>query len=304
MKLTAMLAVLLVAVSWLGLGTTQAKADTPSGHIGHVWLSLRGQDDGGTGETAESRYVGLLQSLVNAGGHSLGSGLSETQTAGNGNTLIRMDLNLPDGETLRLWFNPRNMYLLGFTNYYGDTWAFNDSNLSSIMNAAALNGDGGLLPPLGQIHTLYFGGNYQSLSGAAGYGRDAMPISYNDLWNSVWQLQFGGNTASTARSLMMMIQATSEAVRFWDVYGVMTDVVRNPASHYNGLPSAQIELEQHWEQLSVLAGTLRAGGSGNVYVGPHVGNISTTSQIRSRVWTLLGQPGSFPPSDDWWHSEL
>jgi len=301
MKIAAMLALLAVAASWIGLGANTARADTQSGQVSHIYMNLRDQASG----TAAGQYWTLLESLRNASGHYWRNGIGITQTYGEANTLIRMDLNLSDTEELRLWFNPRNLYLLGFTNHNNDTYAFNDSNLGAIMANAALNGSGNLLPPQGQIHNLSFGSNYQSLSGAAGYGREAMPISLNDLWNSAWQLQYGGNSSSTARSLMLMIQYTSEAARFWDVYGVMSDIMRNPGRFYDGLPLNQVELEQHWEQLSRLADDLWSGRPITpVYVGPHAGTFSSSSQLTARLMTVIGNPGSVPPSDEWWHTEL
>ncbi|MFD9400313.1 ribosome-inactivating family protein [Streptomyces sp. NPDC060011] len=299
-----MLVVLITAAAALFAGTGAAKADTPGGRIAHVYMNLRSVDNAGTGTYPQSQYLGLLTSFQNAAGHYWRNGVGVTQTQGDGATLIRMDLNLSPTESLRLWFTPRNMYLVGFTNHNNDTYAFNDYDLRDTMNNLSRSTDAGLLPPSGQIHSLSFGGNYASLSNAAGYGRDAMNISFNDLWNSAWQLQYGGNTASTARSLLFMIQYTSEAARFFDVYGVMSAIMANANTHYAGLPAIQQELETHWEQLSRYADDLWAGRNpAPSYVGPHAGTVSNNSQLTSRLWFAIGNPSQVPPSTDW-HTEL
>lgn len=297
-------AVFSMAVAALFSGVGTAKADTPDGRIGHCWLTLTSD----ASVTSASQYLGFLQSIQNASGHYWRSGLMQTQSYSTQNSLIRADLNF-QGEELQLWFSPNNLYLRGFTTHYGETWQFNDSDysLESVMEGLGRTSpDWNLLPDLGRFRTLNFGSNYNSLTQAAGRGRDSMPISHNDLWNSAWQLQYATDGGpSTARSLMLMIQFTSEAARFWDVYGVMSDIMRNQGSWYPGLPAVQQELENSWDGLSRYAYALYSGQNPSPYnVGPHVGNVSGSTQVNSRLALLLGNPAQASSTGDWWHTEL
>ncbi|WP_338703369.1 ribosome-inactivating family protein [Streptomyces sp. Q6] len=297
-----MLAVFAVTLVALFAGVSPAKADTAEGRISHVWYNLYG-----TGDTPASQYGGFISSLQNAAGHYWWNGIAATQTAGRGDSLIRADLNF-NGEELRLWFTPNNLYLRGFTNHNGDTWQFADAdyNLGEVMENLSHGPDGGLLPNLGQVQTLSYTSHYNDIVQATdGYSRGNLPYSYSLLYNHAYQLQYGGDGSSTAASLLFMIQYTSEAVRFWDVYGVMVDIMRNGNTYYPALPLRQQELENDWSQLSNYARNLQAGRNpAPVYVGPNAGTISNSSQLTSRVRMVIGDPSQVNAVGDWWHTEL
>jgi hypothetical protein len=120
---------------------------------------------------------------------------------------------------------------------------------------------------------LSFGGNYNSLTQAAGRGRETMPISYFDVWNAIFNLAYEdthNNQQGIARSLMLMIQFTSESARFNDVCGVMSDVMHSSGSSYPGLPMLQQQLENNWASISQFGTTFhrirlhhRAGSTGS-----------------------------------------
>ncbi|MFD8756505.1 ribosome-inactivating family protein [Kitasatospora sp. NPDC059577] len=301
-RILSALAVLLAAVAAMLGGTGAAHADTPEGRVSHVWLNLSG-----TGNQQASQYGGFISSLQNAAGHYWYNGVAATQVHGAKTALIRADLNF-NGEELRLWFSPNDLYLRGFTNHNGDTWQFNDGdyNLAEIMENLSRGPDGALIPPQGQVHTLSFGSSYGSMSGAAdGIRRENLPISYSALYNHAYQLQYGGDGSSTAHSLLFLTQYTSEATRFWDVYGVMVDIMRNGNSVYPGLPSPQVEIESDWRLISDYARNLyNHRNPPAIYLGPHAGSIANSSQLTSRVRLVIGDPSQINPTGDWWHTEL
>ncbi|MFJ4469609.1 ribosome-inactivating family protein [Streptomyces sp. NPDC089424] len=293
---------LFVTLATFVLGAPAAKADTGTNRIGHVWMHL---DDQPSTQQA-SQYLGLLQSFQGASAHYWQQGIAATQTSES--SLIRMDLNFA-GESLWLWFTPEDLYLRGFTNHYGDTWTFNDNdwNLAEHMHRIATDRspDVGLLPDLTRIRTLHFGSNYNSMAAnAGGINRGNLPISYTAVWNAAWQLQYGDSTAMTAQSLLLMIQFTSEAVRFWDVYGLFRGVMEDGTRRI-GVPANHQELENHWNQIGRFAQDWYAGRNPRpVNVGPHAGVISNISQVRENLWTILGNPATTSYTGDWWHTEL
>jgi hypothetical protein len=299
------LVILATALTSSFTGAHRANADTYPGRVAHVWLGLGGSP----GSESQSQYRVFLDSLHSAAGHAWTNGMMATQstgTVGQGNALIRVDLNFND-EELRLWVSPDNLYLRGFTNASNETFQFNDSDydLHSVISGLSQGPNAGLLPPLNQFVTMNFGSNYNSLESAARHGRESMSISYNDLWNSAYNLQYTYNAgSSTAGSLMFMIQYISEAARFWDVYGVMSAIMGSDVV-YNGLPIRQQEIENAWDQMTRWGGAAVSGQNPNpYYIGPHAGWISTLAGLAGILWMGLGNPDICNPTGDWGHTEL
>jgi hypothetical protein len=108
----------------------------------------------------------------------------------------------------------------------------------------------------GGFHRLSFGGNYMSLTAAAGRGRGTMPISMLDIYSSVLTLATtesgnlsGTGTQEASRSLMLLIQVTSEAARFTNVYQVMSQALGTRVER-GGLPAQEQNLENNWAAIS------------------------------------------------------
>ena len=207
----------------------------PRNQIGHVWLNFGAV----ASQTQQSQYIAFIGSIRRAVGYEFRNGVFATQNAGN--ELVRVDLTSPDDQTIWLWITPNNLYVRGVTAANGKTYTFNDGDYF-LSYAMTRLGNNGLLPagPLRSFGTLQFGSNYDSLGQAADRGRESMPISIDDLIGSVNQLAaLTGvvNQQATARSLMFLIQFTSEAARFTDVAGVFEDVMGNPGQSYHGLPA-------------------------------------------------------------------
>jgi hypothetical protein len=162
--------------------------------------------------------------------------------------LVRLTLTLPGSTDLSLWITPQDLYVRGFTNHYGFTFQFNDSDynlLDALDRLRAASPQGGT--------TLPFGSNYSSITNAAGRGRESTPFSYVSFWNAFLNLAYAqrpssGEMQNIARSLMLMIQMTSEAARFNDVFGLAHDSMG--FGHHAGLPTFQQYLENSWAQIS------------------------------------------------------
>ena len=309
-RLLGLVAALAITLTAFISGTGAAKADIGDVNVGHVWMNLSGY----ASADQANQYTELISSLRNAAGHNWQGSTMMTQP--NSDSLIRLDLNI-NGATLWLWFTPNDLYLRGWTDTQGNTYSFNDYNLRGMMQTiVAQSGLGqGLLPAAAfswnQFYTLPYGSNYNSLSQAAGRSRDSMPVSYNDLWNSAENLAWARtamdqpSTQSYARSLMFMIQYTSEAARFNDVFGVMSAISGNNARRDNGIGALQQELENSWAQISQFAeNVIQNAGTPAIYIGPTVGWLYTLWQVNQYLAEGIGQTSQISPRGDWDVAEI
>jgi hypothetical protein len=307
-RLLGLVAALAIALTAFISGTGTAKATVGYGSTGHVYMNLTGS----ASQYSQDMYALLIQSLRNTSGYQVPTGVNNgaIMLTQSGTSLIRLDLKYDD-TTLQLWFTANDLYLRGFTDTAGNTYSFNDFSLQQYMlYLYPANGDRSLFPAniSTAYYTLPFASDYNHMSQAANRGRESMPISYNDMWNSMFNLAYAGGAMDTqayARSLMFMIQFTSESARFNDVYGVMADIMGNGSSFYNGLPAVQQELENSWSQMSTYYNQLINGTNpAPLYIGPNAGTLYWMGDLQARLAEGIGLPGSVSPTGDWWHTEL
>lgn len=301
MRLTAILLVVITLVMGATLiAPRKAAADVNPNDWADTYMNLGVS----ASPTQASQYDALLRSIQAASGHNFRDGVSTTQWPANG--LIRVQLSF-EGQSVRLWLQPNNLYVVGYETSDGHVFSFADA--PALQDTMRTMGDhhGGSLLQYGYVQSLNFASDYNSLVRAAGRGRESMPVSYRDVIYSVQNLAgatnpYGGNQQAVARSLMLLVQYTSEAVRFNDVFGVMRDVTANPTSYYGGLPMLQQRLENSWGAISDYAFSV----SNNSTTAPRtivgVGTLSSWNDVRRYMRTLLANPPT--DSGDWNHSEL
>jgi hypothetical protein len=279
----------------------------PTNQIGHVWLNFGAV----ASQTQKSQYTAFITSLRQAAGNEFRNGVLATQDAGN--ELVRVDLTSPTGHTISLWITPNNLYVRGVTAADGTTYTFNDNDYTLWQDMVALGagrpGQNPLMPASPQhFNTLNFGSNYDSLRAAAGRGRENMPISMDDLIGSVDQLATlqpsAVNQQATARSLMFLIQFTSEAARFTDVTGVFQNAMGNPGASYPGLPALQQEIENSWDQISRYAFAVNQNPATPPLPVNGVDLFSNFGVVQRRLGILMGQTSFVNPTGDWRHTEL
>ena len=320
--LLGLIAALAVALTFIsGIGT--ARADTSSWTVNHVYMNL-----GPPGQSAQSQYYGLIQSLRDAAGHPFRNNVEATQS-GDDHSLIRLDLTAPttDGPvTVQLWFTANNLYLRGFVDSFGTLYQFNDYDLRAAMLPAGNfpASSQALLPaaatsnPPGPSVILPYGSDYTSMTQAAQRNRDNMPISYGALANAVLTLADGSRSGylNIARALMFMIQYTSESARFYDVWRVMNTIMGNtpipgtnpptyppPPPAYNGVPAAAQEFENNWSGISQYAINLSNGSNpAPYYVGPNAGTLNNFNDVQFHLAEALGIPSQVDPNP--LHDEL
>jgi hypothetical protein len=298
--LLGLIAALAIALTTLISGIGTAKADTPNWTVSHVYMNL-----GQPGQSAQSQYYGLIQSLRNAAGHPWRNNVEQTQTSDT-HSLIRLDLTAPLANgpvTVQLWLTANNLYLRGFTDAAGITYSFNDYDLRGAMQpATSFTSGGDLLPAAatgGPYVTLPYGSDYNSMVQAAGRGRGDMPISYVALYNAWTGLANAGITGqqSVARAVMFMIQYTSESARFYDVWRVMNNIMGNTPINgvyppaYNGVPTAAQEFENSWGQISQYAINLANGSNpAPLNVGPNAGTLTSFNDVQFHLAEAIGIP--------------
>jgi hypothetical protein len=297
----------ITGTSFIGGGT--ARADVYPGQITHIYMNL----DNNPSRDLQSQYYGLIRSLRETAGHWYRDGVLETElnnAYNRANGLIELTLSY-NGTTLTIWISPGDLYVRGFTNQHDHTFQFNDSDYSLYNNLNVLPGH-----PTGGYTTLPFGSNYNSMSGrnGANRGRDHMPISFNDMFNSVYHLAyttdpFGSNTQAVARSVMMMVQFTSEAARFNRVFDIMSRIMLTRSITYLGLPSLEFSLENKWNAISTFGFNITQNPSTPPrYISPQVGTIYTWSDVARFLAVLLNNGNlNLPqegPSGNWDHTEL
>lgn len=251
----AILLALLAAVSGLLLpGAKPAGADTPFNRISFTYMEV---ESWGNADYAES-YHALIASIRNAAAHRLRDDVFETQDE----RVSLMSVRLYSGNTwLRLWIEPHNLYLRGFTNIHGTfmaadpeynlrdtlaqfpTYPSNDQNTGFVYDPAG----GGTLP---------FNSTYGSINRAADRDRADLPISAQSAWNYFYQLAYvqrpweGNARRATASSYLFFTQFISEATRFDDIYYYMHAAVGDSNWRRDGMGENQIAMANNWARIS------------------------------------------------------
>jgi hypothetical protein len=291
--LSATLAVATLIAGYVTVGT--AEAQTGAGDTTNVYWNVPNYP----GEQTRIQYSTFLASLRQA--VSVGSSDRGQQTQSNPPGLIRVSLTAEEGDGTRrgvdLWVTPNDLYVVGFQvrgqNY---RWQFSDSRWPNPLPVEA-----GIDPRM--VYNLPFGGNYNSLTQAAGRDRAYMPISYPQVTSAILGLgrsyanghTLGSDRQSAARCLMLLIQMVSEAARFNDVESQFRSALGGWDESY--LTTGQQNLETNWATLSNFFYRLNQGTNPAPVNVSGIGTIRDRAQVRRYVRVLLGSTsGHLPPA--------
>jgi hypothetical protein len=284
----ALVLVLAMAVAALVSVGSPAQAETGPNSISHTFLNLLPAP----GVTSQNQYRTFLLSIQNAAGLPFRGNVFRLQDPTN--ALIAVDVTSSAGNRVRLLVTPDNLYVRGFIAQDGAIWQFNPGGdpyrLVDDLNALAQNGaDMSLIGNNLGVNTLSFGSDYNSMTQAAGRGRQQMQISFADLNGSVNQLATytGGNPQATARSLMFMIQFVSEATRINQVRGTMLAAMGG-AAQITGLPVEQLSYENNWGRLSQYAIDVTNNSATPPRTIGSAGTLSTFGEVAEFLSTMLG----------------
>ncbi|MFF4490035.1 ribosome-inactivating family protein [Streptomyces sp. NPDC001544] len=293
----------------LTTGAGPASAAVGPNQITHVYMNLANQGS----QSQQNQYQGLIDSLRQASSQFTGSYRGNTRiTQYSDQGLIRLSLHVTASNTeTSLWIDPSDLYVLGFSNQWNQTWQFNDNRIN-LGTRLAQSG----FTTNGNVQTLFFGGAYTSLPASAGVNRSNFQHDYSDIIGAVEQLAHvtnptggqanGSDQQWTARSLLLLIQATSEAARFYDINGVFRTTMLG-AYGSRGLTAYQQNLENAWSAASAFGYNLTNYGSATPITT--TGGISWNqwSDVASRIAIMLYRITAVPDqgnSGDWSHDEL
>jgi hypothetical protein len=261
-------------------GVGAAHADTRNGQVNRLGYNLFGSPDNSAGDG----YRNMLNYLRLATGHNYRDGVYENQRDRGG--LIQLHIHAGEAD-MSLWFNPQDLYVIGFTNRDNTTYVFRDTSVDTIYAIRDAMGAGSRVLPLA------FEGSYTSLSQAAGRGRGEMTVGYSDLWNGVHNLAWAtppNDQQNVARSLMLMIQYTSEAARFNSIAnflaGLMTWDNRNAPPSDRHLSGALQDVENNWAAISQFGYQISQDPTTQWREFPGAGRLYTWADV-ARVLALM-----------------
>ncbi len=235
---------------------TAARADTGHRRVSFTYMNITSY----AGMEQRIAWRNLIASIQNAAGHHFGEGVYETQAETEALVSVRL---YHQNTWVRLWIEPHNLYLRGYTNRYGTFMADDAFHLRNRLATYPQNpnpdqnvgfvysGEGG--------GTLPFASDYPDLERVAQRTRQLMPLSYHALWDSFNQLAQSQNpwTAdgrrATARSYLFFTQWISEAARLDDIYNDVAAFMGDPGWSRDGLSDQQVAWEQNWWNLSWFA---------------------------------------------------
>jgi hypothetical protein len=174
-------------------------------------------------------------------------------------------------------------------------------------------------PPVAQGNqgVLNYGGNYSSLSRAARAGRENLVLSFPNLLSVVDTLatadnpnNAGNNSPMIAQALMFMIQYTSEAARFNDVFNSFARIMMFPTTDPNGrgttrLNSNTLGLENSWDPISNYAIRVSQNSSTPPLWINNVGAFFSFSDVARRLAMIQTNPNRrIPPAGNPSRTEL
>ncbi|MEU4338630.1 ribosome-inactivating family protein [Micromonospora lupini] len=267
-KLKAMIAAFAVITASLAVAvgiSSPASATVPRFNLATVRFDLADPSD--LNRISYSNFLGSVRAYA-GGGPDVGN-VYMTQPRGDmshPNGLIMLIMSAPNEQggtnTVLLWMNPNDLYIMGFTNQAGTTYAFNDQ--AAVLRNVLSETGGGVYGTAGipswvnrDPISLAFGGTYGSLSRPENANRSLEDIQFGwfDIQAAIQRL---GTVTSpgaasqrqwVARSLQTIIQFTSEAARFNDVMGMWRSAMTNYEQR-TPLTARWHDLETDWSSMS------------------------------------------------------
>ncbi|MET8543732.1 ribosome-inactivating family protein [Kitasatospora sp. NPDC004799] len=240
-RLAGVLIAFALAVGLMGMTPSAAHADTNDRLTIIDWDI---SDLNGGGASPHQRYWDVISRLHTLSSHDwFRTDLDETVVADN-DQLIQISLHRNGAYLGAMYYWPHSLYLAGFYQVGGTHWVFNDGDASR----ARFNRVLGV-----QARTLPWSSNYNNIPG--GGNRQDQQINGPRLDNALQQVRqiealqnSGSGRAVLADSLLMMIQATSEAARFGRIFDNVRGNIRDHGLAQIGVEN--VNLETNWAALS------------------------------------------------------
>ncbi|MFB7470059.1 ribosome-inactivating family protein [Kitasatospora sp. NPDC056184] len=240
-RLVGALIALALAVGLLGMTPPAAHADT-NDRLSIINWDI--SDLGGGGASAHQRYWDVIAALHARSSHDwFRTDLDETVVADN-DQLIQISLHRSGAYLGAMYIWPHNLYVAGFYQVGGTHWVFNDGNAATARFNRVLGVNASVLP---------WSSNYNNIPG--GGNRQNQQINGPRLDNALQQvrqisalLNSGSGRSVLADSLVMMVQATSEAARFGRIFDNIRGNIRDHG--FAQIGTENVNLETNWSALS------------------------------------------------------
>lgn len=254
---------LIVGLSGTMIGSGPAAAELPRNSVGHIHFVLNGS----AGSSQVINYSSFLAAVRNAVSRWVdrnGGLQAQSGTA----ALLQVTLEA-DGRRSHLWIDAQTLYVWGFSNHNGRTWAFNN-HVAELRDQIARSND----PFNGidrNVQSLGFAGRYDSIGAAANRNRMDMTAGWNQVYGAIVTLAdmnnplsgSGGRQQDAARSLQQLLYFVAEAARLNDVEGVYRAAMNGNARPVGNMNH---ELVNEWGHLSSLIQATGYGATGQFVI--------------------------------------
>ncbi|MEU4199232.1 ribosome-inactivating family protein [Streptomyces sp. NPDC026294] len=250
--LARLLAASLAVLTLAGLTASSAHADTTRPREQIIWnvrSLLQGDMEG-----AQTSYWAMIGALRNAAGHNVGNGVGATERL-RADGARAVEIRLMDGDrgVAALYVRSDNLYLMGvwtpssLSGSVSGLVGFRDQRAEM---QAILQRNGTPAP----VTDFGFNSNYDALGSGT---RAAVGMNGYTIANAVRAVSaYNHNMTHTAQtgfqaSLIILIQAVSEAARFQDIAITVGGNIRSYASgDGTRLSLGQVNLENQWSGIS------------------------------------------------------
>ncbi|MFJ7910995.1 ribosome-inactivating family protein [Kitasatospora sp. NPDC096204] len=240
-RLVGALIALALAVGLTGMTSPAARADTNERLTNIDWDI---SDLNGGGGSPHQRYWDVISRLHTLSSHDwFRTDLDETVVADN-EQLIQISIHRSGVYQGAMYFWPHNLYLAGFYQAGGTHWVFNDGAASTNRFNRVLGVNASVLP---------WSSNYNNIPG--GGSRQNQQINGPRLDNALQQVHHisglmasGSGRSLLADSILMMVQATSEAARFGRIFDNIRGNIRDHGLAQIGVEN--VNLETNWATIS------------------------------------------------------
>ncbi|MFG2908324.1 ribosome-inactivating family protein [Kitasatospora sp. NPDC048286] len=240
-RLVGVMIALALAVGLTGMTSPAARADTSENLTNINWDI---SDLNGGGASPHQRYWDVIARLHTLSSHDwFRTDLDETQVR-DVDRLIQISIHRGGIYQGALYFWPHNLYVAGFYQAGGTHWTFNDGPAAVGRFNRVLGVNASLIP---------WSSNYNNIPG--GSDRQSQQITGPRLDNALQQLSHisglmasGSGRSLLADSVLMMVQATSEAARFGRIFDNIRGNIRDHGVAQVGVEN--VNLETNWAALS------------------------------------------------------
>lgn len=264
-------------------------ADTPGDYqdVKSISIDMRGLAN----SRKRSAYESMISDLRNAVGHDYRSDTQITQSDTHGlvQLTVRFSGHRFEDRSIRLWFTAQNLYLRGVQIEDSSIIQFSDFDLRSTLDQRFRGAY--------TARQLHFTSNYGDIARVGNRHLRSVEVDYqtiNIALNTLADARTGltgSNEQDVARSLQLMIQWTSEAARFHDIFNTMAPAMEDVHYRRPGIDHGQEDEELNWSALSAFGRDITENpNTPPRFISIHIGVVSSFLQVARYLAILASRP--------------